>query len=892
MNNINKAIRQFFTVFHEMFGKRESRVKYPMRLIIFASVFTLIILPISFYLSWDSYKNVKEEIKKTIHISELIGSILHYDEVLTMSAYMASTTGDVFWEERYYKYASERDTILKQLIVIDQESFTGKSTDKIDVASIKLEKIEVQVFKSVNVGDLGKAKELLASKTYKREKAIYKKGLLEINENHKLESEKPIKQVYSYLWFLIATSFLTIITWLVSYHKYNTLINSNQVLTATEQQLRATIQQLTATEQQLLAANQQMEAKNLQLIASERKFSAFMDDFPGSVYIKDENLNLIYANKFSEKFHIKNWKGKHPSELFSPEIAKQVISSDKKALREGSMRYEEELPYKNGDLRHLLANKFSFTLPNNKKCIGGFSIDVTKHKIAEDALKESEKNLRMVFDAAQNVAFIRTDLNGAKTKIVEFSPGAENMFDYSREEIIGKSISILHTPENIKRYPDMIKTVGTNKNGYSGEVDVVRKSGELFPIFFTLYPIFDKNNILCGTLGVSVDATELKKTEKALKESETMLRQVIDLVPHFIFAKDEDSKFLIANKAIADFYGIPMDEVIGKSVMDLVANKEEAKKFMSDDKEVIRSGKRKYLDEQITDSKGNISFLETIKIPFETILTEKRAILGAAVDITERKLAEMALIRAKEKAEESDRLKTAFLSNISHEIRTPMNGILGFTYLLKNSQLTGTEKEEYIKIIEVSGNRLLNTINDIVDISRIEAGQVRVEKDKVSVNKILEEHFVVFNSEAKEKGLVLNYKPSLPDNAANIITDKHKLQGILTNLIKNAIKFTEQGIVSFGCDIKKENDFDVLEFYVKDTGVGIPADRIEAVFNRFEQADIEDTRVFEGSGLGLSISMSYVEMLDGKIRVSSKEGLGSTFVFSIPYVAQISNEII
>jgi len=256
----------------------------------------------------------------------------------------------------------------------------------------------------------------------------------------------------------------------------------------------------------------------------------------------------------------------------------------------------------------------------------------------------------------------------------------------------------------------------------------------------------------------------------------------------------------------------------------------------------------------------------------------------------ERKKAEEDLKSALEKAQESDRLKSAFLANMSHEIRTPMNGILGFTELLKEPQLTGEKQNQYIKIIEKSGNRMLNTINDIIDISKIEAGQIEVVKSEVSVNKILKEQYEFFNSEAQSKGLELIYKPTLSDKEAIIVTDKHKLEGILTNLIKNAIKFTEIGNIHLGCSLKKENGLDGLEFYVKDTGIGIPTDRIHAVFNRFEQADIADTRAFEGSGLGLAISKSYVEMLGGNISVTSEEGIGSTFVFSIPYTKQSIKE--
>ncbi len=236
------------------------------------------------------------------------------------------------------------------------------------------------------------------------------------------------------------------------------------------------------------------------------------------------------------------------------------------------------------------------------------------------------------------------------------------------------------------------------------------------------------------------------------------------------------------------------------------------------------------------------------------------------------------LIEAKQKAKESDRLKSAFLANMSHEIRTPMNGILGFTELLLEPDLTSEQKEEYIKIVHNSGQRMLNTVTDIVEISKIEAGSVQINSEKINVNECIEELIAFFKNEAENKGLKLLIDELLPETSNKINTDLNKFNSILTNLIKNAVKYTNSGTINIGC---RRNEA-VLEFYVKDTGIGIPADRQSAIFERFMQADITTTRAFDGSGLGLAISKSYIEMLGGKIWVQSKEGVGSTFYISLP----------
>jgi len=234
---------------------------------------------------------------------------------------------------------------------------------------------------------------------------------------------------------------------------------------------------------------------------------------------------------------------------------------------------------------------------------------------------------------------------------------------------------------------------------------------------------------------------------------------------------------------------------------------------------------------------------------------------------------------AKEKAEESDRLKSAFLANMSHEIRTPMNGILGFTSLLKEPKPTGQKQQKYINIIEKSGARMLNIINDIIDISKIESGQVEVNIQESNINEQIEYIYTFFKPEIEAKGMKFFFNNTLPSKEAFIKTDREKVFAILTNLIKNAIKYTNKGSVEFGYTIKSK----FLEFYVKDTGVGINRDKQKIIFERFMQADITDKNALQGAGLGLSISKAYVEILGGELWVESKIGSGSIFYFTLPY---------
>lgn len=271
---------------------------------------------------------------------------------------------------------------------------------------------------------------------------------------------------------------------------------------------------------------------------------------------------------------------------------------------------------------------------------------------------------------------------------------------------------------------------------------------------------------------------------------------------------------------------------------------------------------------------------------------------GAAQDITERKRIEEQLSKAKERAEESDRLKSAFLANMSHEIRTPMNGILGFADLLKNPELSGNQQQEYIQIIEKSGIRMLNIINDIVDISKIEAGLMKLDIKESNINEQVEYIYTFFKPEVEAKGIKLIFNNTLPANEAIIKTDREKLYAILTNLVKNAIKYTEKGSIEFGYDlihdpkVEEHGHTSKLLFYVKDTGSGVPKDRQEAIFERFVQADISDKMAKQGAGLGLSISKAYAEMLDGRIWVESDGKTGSAFYIELPYNIEQSIEIV
>ena len=236
---------------------------------------------------------------------------------------------------------------------------------------------------------------------------------------------------------------------------------------------------------------------------------------------------------------------------------------------------------------------------------------------------------------------------------------------------------------------------------------------------------------------------------------------------------------------------------------------------------------------------------------------------------------------AKEKAEENDKLKSAFLNNMSHEIRTPMNGILGFSSLLLRDGLSDKKRHDYVRIIESSGEQLLRIIDDIIDYSRIETGQVNIFKDQCRLNETLETLLALLEQEAKrqKKQVEIRINKGLADGNDTVITDRGRLSQILTNLAMNSLKFTQKGYIETGYTVRN----DIIEFYVKDTGIGIPISDQHKVFERFHQANIDIARSYSGTGLGLSIARGLTLLLEGQIDFVSKEGKGTTFFVRIPY---------
>ena len=400
-------------------------------------------------------------------------------------------------------------------------------------------------------------------------------------------------------------------------------------------------------------------------------------------------------------------------------------------------------------------------------------------------------------------------------------------------------------------------------------------SPDNLPIYVHLSGHKTKNGEQC--MVSLVDITEHIQSEEKLK----LLGRVIEQSPVTVVITDKEGNIRYTNPKFTEITGYSLNEVVGQNPRILKSG-EQSSEFYNELWKTILSGNDWHGEFHNRKKNGDLYWESAVISSIVNDSGDIAYFFSVKEDITEKKQMIADLIKAKEKAEESDRLKTTFLANMSHEIRTPMNGILGFADLLKEPNLSGETQNEYINILEKSGVRMLNTINDIIDISKIESGQMMASISETNITELIEQIFSFFKPTVEQKGIQFFLRNSLPVNEAKIKTDHQKVYGILSNLLRNAIKFTKEGFIEIGYNLCKTDPHPELIFYVKDTGIGIPQENMNIIFERFRQGSESNSRNYEGAGLGLSISKAYVEMLGGKIWVESEEGKGSTFYFTIP----------
>jgi len=507
--------------------------------------------------------------------------------------------------------------------------------------------------------------------------------------------------------------------------------------------------------------------------------------------------------------------------------------------------------------------------------------DITHHKQVEERLTISETNYRRLFETAKDGIIL---LDAETGMITDVNPFLIELLGYSKAQFVEKTIWEIGFFKDIVANHDKFLELQQKEYVRYDDLPLEAADGRKIRVEFVsnVYPVNHHYVIQCNIREI----TKRKQAEEALRESENRYHDFIEQVRDAVFSVSPQGLLVSLNKAFEHITGWRVQEWIGRPFIDII-HPEDIPLALNRVSTLLNGQNADAVELRIRKKSGDYVVSEILAT---TQMKNGMTIglLGIGRDITDRKRAEKELILAKEKAEESDRLKSAFLANMSHEIRTPMNGILGFAQLLREPDLTGEEQQKFLGIIEKSGARMLNIITDIVSISKIESGQMEISISETNINEQMEFVYSFFKPEAEEKGIRLLVNNTMPLKESIIKTDREKLYAILTNLVKNAIKFTREGSIEFGYEKKGK----YLEFFVKDTGEGIPEQKKEIIFERFRQGSESLARAYEGAGLGLSISKAYIEMLGGKIWVESELGKGSTFYFTIPYNAETEPEII
>jgi len=483
------------------------------------------------------------------------------------------------------------------------------------------------------------------------------------------------------------------------------------------------------------------------------------------------------------------------------------------------------------------------------------------------------KHFDLILKFANDIIFL-TDRNMV---IIEANDRAAEAYQRERSELIGMSLSKIRAPGAVKALENESRIL--EEKGFSTyETIHVRKDGTQIPVEISARKVEIEG--VKYFQSICRDITERKFAEETLRESEERFRKIFEESPISIAMTGKDLGIIRANSAFCKMLGYKEEEL--KSVTlrnfthpDYIAGDDVSFLRMVAEEIPVYHTENRYIrkDKTVIWGSATMSIIRNNN-------DEVQYFLAMIEDITQRKKAEAELIAAKEKAEESDRLKTAFLHNVSHEIRTPMNAIIGFSALLSEPDTSEEEKQQFTDIIFQSGSQLLSIINDIVDIANVESGQVKLNIKEMNLNSHLRNLDEQFSYKEKPDVISINLSLGLSDKKSLVMTDSTKLIQILSNLINNATKFTSEGRIDFGYSLKDG----YLEFFVKDTGIGIPPEHHEKIFERFFQVDNLVSRKFGGTGLGLSICKAYVELMGGKIWVSSNPGEGTDFRFTIPYI--------
>lgn len=613
--------------------------------------------------------------------------------------------------------------------------------------------------------------------------------------------------------------------------------------------------------------------KSEKAITDERiLLRTLIDNIPDPIYVKDTLGRKLIANRAD--LDILGYTsensvfGKTDLELPYPGDSRQTFNDDMSVIQTARPILNKLESFTNwkGEKQYFLTSKIPLSNDSGEITgLVGVGHNITVQKQNEQKITQLIKGIEqspasiIITDPMGNIEFVNskfTDISG-----------------YSFEEVKGKKPSIWQSENTLSKEYTAIWNTITAGNEYHTEIQNKKKNGELYWESVLISPIRDEEGAIVNFMAFKEDITNRKKTEHEIRK----LSVAIEQNPACVVITDTKGVIEYVNNKFATLSEYPEHELIGK-VLRILKPGHTTDEVYNEIWSNLREGKD-WKGEHQNRTKNQEKYWESVQIsPIRNQEGEITHFIVLSENISERKKMEKALIAAKEKAEESDRLKSAFLANMSHEIRTPLNSILGFSDLLTTPDLDPETRKEYASLINSSGANLLDIINDILDISKIEAGQILLADNKFSVHRLVSEIHKEYSYRAASKGIVFRLKLKTIDEKLILRSDESRIRQVLVNFVSNALKFTTSGYIEMGVD-RVSND---ILFAVKDTGIGIPKDYHDKIFDRFRQIEAAQTRKYGGNGLGLAITKNLAELLGGRIWLESEPNVGSTFYFALP----------
>jgi len=613
--------------------------------------------------------------------------------------------------------------------------------------------------------------------------------------------------------------------------------------------------------------------KSEKMIADERiLLRTLIDNIPDPIYVKDTLGRKLISNKADLEIlgltDENEVQGKTDMEISFPGNASQTVSDDISVIQTAQpvINKLEFFTDRTGVKRYFLTSKKPLA-NDSGEIIGlvGVGHEITHERETEQKLIQLSKGIEQ-----SPASIIITDTKGN----IEFvNQKFKEVTGYSFEEIKGRNPKIFQSGYTSKKeYSKLWKTI-TSGDEYHGEILNRKRNSELYWESVLISPIRDEAGTIINYMAIKEDITQRKKSDLEILK----LSVAIEQNPASVIITDTRGVIEYVNKKFNSISGYTKEELIGKTIRILKPGHTSEETYIEIWNNLL--GGNEWKGEHQNRTKKREKYWESVLI--SPIKNQEKKITNFIIlseDISERKKMEKDLIAAKEKAVESDRLKSAFLANMSHEIRTPLNSILGFSDLLAEPDIDPDTKKEFANIINSSGNNLLSIINDVLDLSRIEAGLVILNEKEFPAQKLISEIQKEYSYKASEKGIVLRLETQSLDQEIRILSDEMRVKQVLINFVGNALKFTDTGFIEIGVNVVDHS----VQFHVKDTGIGIHKDYHDKIFDRFRQVEAAPTRRFGGNGLGLAITKNLAEMLGGKIRLESEPGKGSTFFFVLP----------